>query len=232
MRTRVLIVDDEPRAHTVLQNYIARMPELELAGDCYNALEAYQFLKHEEAGLLFLDITMPEIDGFGFLRMLETPPPVIFTTAHSQFGVESYEYNAIDYLKKPIPFERFLKAVNKAMHQIENKIAISPQKRSIELKIDGEFQPVQLDKVLYFQSLGNYVKVFTERKNHLTPITTKELEDLLPKNAFIRIHKSFIVNRSRISNLSDEEVMLGEIRLPIGKTFKKYVKENIHPPTP
>jgi two-component system LytT family response regulator len=227
MKVKVLIVDDEPRAHSVLQNYIARLPELELSGDCYNAIEAYQFLKQQEVGLLFLDITMPEIDGFGFLRMLQTPPPVIFTTAHSQFGVESYEYNAIDYLKKPIPFERFLKAVNKAIHQIENKVSVAPQKKSIELKINGELQTVQLDKVFYFQSLGNYVKVFMERKNYLTHITTKELEDLLPKNSFLRIHKSFIVNRSRISNVTDEEVILGETKLPIGKTFKKYVKETI-----
>ncbi|MES2331029.1 MAG: LytTR family DNA-binding domain-containing protein [Bacteroidota bacterium] len=227
MKIKVLIVDDEPRAHSVLQNYIARMPELELAGDCFNAIEAYQFLKKEEVQLLFLDITMPEIDGFGFLRMLETPPNVIFTTAHSEFAVESYDYNAIDYLKKPIPFERFLKAVNKAMHQIENHVAAVPQKKSIELKIDGEMQPVQLDKIFYIQSLGNYVKIFMDKKNHLIQVTTKELEELLPKNAFLRIHKSFIVNRSRISQVSDEEIVLGETKLPIGKTFKKYVKETV-----
>jgi len=126
MKTRVLIIDDEPRAHTVLQNYIARMPELELAGDCFNAIEAYQFLKREEVGLVFLDITMPEIDGFGFLRMLEKPLPVIFTTAHSEFALESYEYNAVDYLKKPIPFERFLKAVEHYLQQ-EDRQAIIPK---------------------------------------------------------------------------------------------------------
>lgn len=227
MKIKVLIVDDEPRAHTVLQNYIARMPELELAGDCFNAIEAYQFLKKEEVDLLFLDITMPEIDGFGFLRMLETPPGIIFTTAHSEFAVESYDYNAIDYLKKPIPFERFLKAVNKAMHQIENYVSMVPQKKSIELKIDGELQAVSLDKIFYIQSLGNYVKIFTDKKNHLIQVTTKELEEQLPKNAFLRIHKSFIVNRSRISHVSDEEVSIGEMKLPIGKTFKKYVKERV-----
>jgi len=227
MKIRVLIVDDEPRAHAVLHNYIERMPELELAGDCYNAVEAYRFLKKEEVNLIFLDITMPEIDGFGFLRMLETPPPVIFTTAHSEFGVESYEYNAIDYLKKPIPFERFLKAVNKAVQMIENRTLISPQKKTIDLKIDGFVQQVQLDKILYIQSLGNYVKIFTDKKNHLVQITTKELEDLLPKNIFLRVHKSFIVNRSQINKVFDEEILLGETTLPIGKTFKKYVKETL-----
>ena len=227
MKIKVLIVDDEPRAHSVLQHYIDRMPELELAGNCYNAIEAYQFLKNETVDLIFLDITMPEIDGFGFLRMLETPPPVIFTTAHSTFALESYEYNAIDYLKKPIPFERFLKAVNKGMQWIGNKVPLQPQKRSIELKVNGEMQEITLEKLMYVQSLGNYVKLFTDRKNFLVQITTKELEELLPKNLFIRIHKSFIVNRSRISKTSDEEIFLGETRLPIGKTFKKYVKETM-----
>jgi DNA-binding LytR/AlgR family response regulator len=226
MKIKVLIVDDEPRAHTVLQNYIARMPELELAGDCFNAIEAYQFLKKQTVDLLFLDITMPEIDGFGFLRMLETQPNVIFTTAHSEFAVESYDYNAIDYLKKPIPFERFLKAVNKAMHQIENHVFTVPQKRSIELKINGEMRSISLEKISYIQSLGNYVKIFTDDKNHLIQVTTKELEELLPKT-FLRIHKSFIVNRSRISHVSDEEIQMGETKLPIGKTFKKYVKETV-----
>jgi len=227
MKTRVLIIDDEPRAHTVLQNYIARMPELELAGDCFNAIEAYQFLKKEDVGLIFLDITMPEIDGFGFLRMLEKPLPVIFTTAHSEFALESYEYNAVDYLKKPIPFERFLKAVNKATQWIGNKVNIAPLKRSIELKINGETQTIQLDKIFYIQSLGNYVKVFMDRKNCLTQVTTKELEDMLPRNSFLRIHKSFIVNRFKITKVSDEELSVGETVLPIGKTFKKYVKEII-----
>lgn len=226
MKIKVLIVDDEPRAHTVLQNYIARMPELELSGDCFNAIDAYQFLKKQTVDLVFLDITMPEIDGFGFLRMLETPPNVIFTTAHSEFAVESYEYNAIDYLKKPIPFERFLKAVNKAMHQIANHVPTVPQKKSIELKIDGEMRSVSLEKISYIQSLGNYVKIFTDDKNHLIQVTTKELEELLPKT-FLRIHKSFIVNRSRISHVSDEEIQMGDTKLPIGKTFKKYVKETV-----
>jgi two-component system LytT family response regulator len=227
MKVRVLIVDDEPRAHTVLQNYIARMPELELAGDCFNAIEAYQFLKQETVDLIFLDITMPEIDGFGFLRMLDKQPAVVFTTAHSEFAVESYEYNAVDYLKKPIPFERFLKAVGKSIQWVENKISLVPQKKIIQLRIDGELQSIQLDKVIYIQSLGNYVKIFMDKKNCLVQVTTKELEDLLPRNMFLRIHKSFIVNRIRIGTVSDEDVSVGGAVLPIGKTFKKYVKETI-----
>jgi DNA-binding LytR/AlgR family response regulator len=227
MKIRVLIVDDEPRAHAVLQNYIDRMPELELAGDCYNAIEAYQFLKREKIDIIFLDITMPEIDGFGFLRMLDQPPPVIFTTAHSEFAVESYDYNAVDYLKKPIPFERFVRAVSKAAQWVENKVSLQPQKRSVELKIDGEMQSVALDKIVYVQSLGNYVKIFMEKKSFLVQVTTKELEDILPKNMFLRIHKSFIVNRSRVTKVLDEELLLGDTSLPVGKTFKKYVRETV-----
>jgi DNA-binding LytR/AlgR family response regulator len=227
MKIRVLIVDDEPRAHAVLHNYIERIPELELAGDCYNAIEAYQFLRKETVDLVFLDITMPEIDGFGFLRMLEKPVAFVFTTAHSDFALESYEYNAIDYLKKPIPFERFLKAVNKSMLSIENKVSAQTQKKDIELRINGELQTIPLDKIIYLQSLGNYVKVFLEKKHFLVQITTKDLEELLPKNLFIRIHKSFIVNRSRITRVGDEELWLADRTLPVGKTFKKYVKEAV-----
>jgi DNA-binding LytR/AlgR family response regulator len=227
MKTRVLIVDDEPRAHAVLQNYIARLPELELAGDCFNAIEAYQFLKKESVDLIFLDITMPEIDGFGFLRMLEKAPPVVFTTAHSEFAVESYEYNAIDYLKKPIPFERFLRAVNKCRQWLDNNISLQPQITSITLKVDGEMQHIPLDTVAYIQSLGNYVKIYTDRKNFMVQITTRELEDMLPKNAFLRIHKSFIVNRSRVNKVNDEDLVVGTTVLPIGKTFKKYVRETV-----
>ena len=145
---------------------------------------------------------MPEIDGFGFLRMLEAPPPVIFTTAHSEFAVENYEYNAVDYLKKPIPFERFLKAVNKAMQWIDNKVPVIPQKKSIELRIDGYVQTVQLDKIFYIQSLGNYVKVFMNRKNWRTSylkmlfyVSTNLLSLTAQESAAYLMKKYFLAKR-------------------------------------
>lgn len=224
-KIKVLIVDDEPRAHAILENYIARTPELELAGNCYNAIEAQDFLKTNPVHLVFLDITMPEVDGFGFLKMLEKQPLVIFTTAHSEFALESYDYNAVDYLKKPIPFERFAKAINKLTEWVEKGISFEPLKDILDLKIDGSIRSVPFDHILYVQSLGNYVKIVTEGKVLVTQITTSELEESLPRSQFLRIHKSYIVNKSKIDKMMDDELVIKGNTLPIGKTFKKYVKE-------
>lgn len=224
-KIKVLIVDDEPGSHKVLENYIARMPELELVGNCFNAIEAFNFLKTASVDLLFLDITMPEIDGFGFLKMLEKPPFVIFTTAHSEFAMESYNYNAVDYLKKPIPFERFAKAISKLTLWIEKGIYLEPQKEVLEVKIDGSIKSIPIDQILYVQSLGNYVKIVVQGKVWVTQITTTELEESLPRSQFLRIHKSYIVSKSKIDIMKDDELVLAGNILPIGKTFKKYVKE-------
>ena len=226
-KIRVIIVDDEPRAHKILENYIQRSPELELAGNFYNAITAHNFLKNNQVDLIFLDITMPEVDGFGLLKMLDKLPFIIFTTAHSEFALESYEYNAVDYLKKPIPFERFTKAITKLINWIEKGMTLEPVKSSIDLKIDGSIRSIPLSQISHIQSLGNYVKIFLDNKVLVTQITTTELEENLPKSIFIRIHKSFIVNKSKIDQVQDDELIIGDNKLPIGKTFKKYVKEII-----
>lgn len=225
MKIKVLIIDDEPRAHKVLENYIDRVPELQLAGNCLNVVEALEFLKREEADILLLDITMPEMDGFALLRSLKNPPFVIFTTAHSEFALESYDYNAIDYLKKPIPFERFVMAIRKVQQLMQRGISFRPAKENIELKIDGVLKEIPFTEILYLQSMGNYVKIFTENKYMVTQTTTHELEENLPPYQFIRIHKSFIVNKEKVASVSDEELMIGGNKLPIGKTYKRYVKE-------
>lgn len=229
VKVKVLIVDDEPRAHTVLENYIARTPELELTGNCYNALEAIEFLKKNPVDLVFLDITMPEVNGFDLLRLLGKQPLIIFTTAHSEFALESYDYNAVDYLKKPISFARFIKAINKLTEWVEKGISLAPAKETLDLKIDGSIKSVFMNQILYIQSLGNYVKLVVDKKVLITQITTAELEDILPRSQFLRIHKSFIVNKSRIDTILDDELVIGENTLPIGKTYKKYVKELLPP---
>jgi DNA-binding LytR/AlgR family response regulator len=226
-KIRVLIVDDESGAHKVLENYIRRTPCLEVAGNAFNAPEALSLLKRSQADLVFLDITMPEINGFGFLQMLKKPPLVIFTTAHSGFAAESYDYNAVDYLKKPIPFERFSKAIDKLMLWIDKDISHPPANTFIDLRVDGTTRPTPLDQILYIQSLGNYVKVFLDKKVLITQITTKELEEHLPGSSFLRIHKSYIVNRSRIDAIAGEELVIKNTRLPIGKTYKRYVKASL-----
>lgn len=227
MKLSIVIIDDEPRAHKVLENYITRNSDIKLVGNFMNALTAYEFLKSNEVDLLFLDITMPQIDGFAFLRMLEKVPMVVFTTAHSQFALESYDYDAVDYLKKPISYERFTKALKKVMYQLSLKLPKEELRTEIQLKIDGEPLKIPFDTIFYFQSLGNYIKVITESKTYITQITTKEIEDQLPRELFIRIHKSFIINKVKMSKFTETEVIVGQTALPIGKTFKKYVRDSM-----
>jgi two-component system, LytTR family, response regulator len=221
---KTLIVDDEPRAHSILEHYIARIPELQVAGNAFNAIDAHAWLKKNPVDLIFLDITMPELDGFTFLGMLDKPPFIIFTTAHSEFALESYEYNAVDYLKKPIPYERFARAIQKLMMLLDKQFTAESIKGHIDLKIDGLIRAVPLNQILFIQSMGNYVKIFFPDKPLVTQITTAELEDILIKWRFVRIHKSYIVNRSKIERVGDDELLVGDTWLPIGKTFKKYVK--------
>lgn len=221
----LIIVDDEPRAHKILENYIARIPDLHLSGNFFDALTALEYLQKNQVDLLLLDITMPELDGFGLLRRIGAPPKVIFTTAHSEFAVESYEYNAIDYLRKPISFERFEKSIHKLQHWINLGVAMENAMEFIDLRIDGNMRHIPLNNIYYIQSLGNYVKIFVEGKVLITQITTKDLEFALPKSSFLRIHKSYIVNRQKIESHTEEEVIIRGEKLQIGKTFKKYVHE-------
>lgn len=225
MKIKVLIVDTDPLTHEVLKNYIKRTPELELIGSSFNLTEAQSIIKTNSIDLMFFEINSPKTAGFDFLKMLKNSPFIIFTATHSKFALESYEYNSIDYLKKPITYERFLKSIDKLIHWIRKDRALGQKKGRIDLKIEGEIHSLPLNQILYIKSFGNYVKVVMENKTILTEITTKELEDKLPKKSFIRIHKSFIINKYKIVALSEQELTIGNAKLPIGKTYKKYVKE-------
>ena len=226
-KIKTLIVDDEQGAHKILENYIERTPELELSGNAFHADAALTFLKNNPVDLIFLDITMPEVNGFEFLKMLDDSPFVIFTTAHSEFALESYEYNAVDYLKKPISYDRFLQAVSKLKIWIEKDVRMEEYRKEIELKIEGNITRLSLSKILFVQSMGNYVKIFTDDKTLVTQITTSDLENNLPKSSFIRVHKSFIVNKQKIVSASDDKILIEDHEVPVGKTFKKYVRELI-----
>ncbi len=226
MKSKVIIIDDEPRAHHILENYLQRIPQTELAGKLTSALEAIDFLQRQPADIVLLDITMPQVDGFEFIRRQEKPPLIIFTTAHSEYALQSYEHDAVDYLKKPIPFERFQRAVLKAIQRLE----ANPTKeipREIRLKIDGDLKTISFDNILYLQSLGNYLKIHTPAKIWLTQVTTHHIEDSLPKEVFLRIHKSYIINKTKIDRLTDTHVVIRNVTLPIGKTFKKYVRASL-----
>jgi two-component system, LytTR family, response regulator len=228
MSISVIIVDDEPRAHKVLEFYIAQFPELELRGSFLNADQARRYLLNEMVDLMLLDITMPVVDGFTFLRSLVRPPLIVFTTAHTKFALDSYECDAVDYLLKPISMQRFRKAVGKVRSRLGEQTSSGVQDGFVSLKVDGDVKKIQFSAIQFIQSLGNYVKVVTPGKIHITQTTTKEIEKALPRRIFIRIHKSFIVNKSKITGATDKEIIVDAIHLPVGRTYRKYVKESVY----
>ncbi|WP_128546148.1 LytR/AlgR family response regulator transcription factor [Larkinella soli] len=233
---RCLIVDDETAAHYVLENYIGRMDRLVLAGQCYNALDALNFLHREPIDLLFLDINMPELSGLELLGSLKHIPRTILTTAYTEFALESYDYGVTDYLVKPIPFPRFLKAVDKVLSLSTPPVGSLPVPAakpaapadSMVVKVDADWVRVRFDELLYAQSWGNYVKLFLPNRMLLTPLTTAELEGRLPTDQFIRIHKSYIVALNQIERLSGNTLLIGDTELPVGITFRRELAERLH----
>ena len=225
---KCIIVDDEPAAHYVLVNYIKQNANLELVKQCYNGIEAMNYLRENKVDLMFLDIDMPEITGLELLKIIPLPPKTILTTAYSEFALESYDYGVIDYLLKPIYFPRFLKAIDRFLSlNSPETTAISEAINSINVKVDGHFVEIELDKILYAQSFGNYVKIFTTTKTYLASITTNEIEKCLPNASFLRIHKSYIVALDKIQASEKDFVTIANSNLPIGITYKRELFERL-----
>lgn len=214
-----IIIDDEPAAHSVLKSYINKETNLQLVKQCYNIPELIEYLKDNEADLLFLDIQMPEITGLDFLEKHPNPPKTVLTTAYSEYALESYDYDVIDYLLKPISFVHFQRAVQRFLSIHKPNKFFTPQQ--IKLKVDKEIIEISEDEITYIQSLGNYVKVFVGTKFYLASTTTQEILSNLSPSLFVRIHKSYAVNLHKISDYSEKEVFIGDEILPIGITFKR-----------
>lgn len=233
---RTVIVDDEPLALDILESYIAKIPEIELVARCINALEANAIIKSERVDLMFLDIQMPQISGVEFLKTLPNPPAVVLTTAYPDYALEGYELNIIDFLLKPISFDRFVKAVNKASeklkrHSSEN-VKSDLQEDFFFIKADKKLVKVKFDDIIYIEGLKDYVIIRCEQNRIITLQTMKSLEDKLPSALFKRVHRSFIVNLDKITALDGNilEVMeKGQTKiLPIGKNYKDDLLELIH----
>ncbi len=225
---KCLIVDDEPAAHYVLTNYIRQNPQLELAAQCYNGIEALHYLRENTVDLMFLDIDMPEISGLELLQTLKNPPKTILTTAYSEFALESYEYGVIDYLLKPIYFPRFLKSIERylSVQFIEKETAIPV---SLNVKVNGKNIDIRLDDILYVQSYGNYVKIFTKTKTFVTAMTTNQLVQELPSEKFMRVHKSYIIAIHKIDVHEKEHIVINEEKIPLGITFRRELNERLRP---
>lgn len=227
---KCLIVDDEKNAHYVLQHYIDRHPLLELAGQCYTAESALDFLSRQQADVVFLDIEMPGRDGFDLIReMSPAAARIILTTAYTQHALKAYNHGVTDYLVKPIPYERFEQAIAR-IREVRNFPALpEPQTETLELKTDEGMQLFALSAIVYLQSWGNYVKLHTAGAVFVCTSTTAELEKRLPRQQFVRIHKSFIVAISQIRLVETELVWLKdmETRLPVGITYRRTLAETM-----
>ena len=224
---KAIIVDDEPLALDVLETYIAQLPELELVARCENALEAREVLKEHDVDLMFLDINMPQLTGIDFLKTLSVKPNFIFTTAHPYYAVEGFELNAIDYLMKPIPLERFMKAVNKVIDMQVGETSAPEKKKEnfIFVKADKKLIKVNFDDILYIEGLKDYVIIRQKEGRVITLHTMKSLEAKLPDHIFKRIHRSYIVNIDAIDAVVGNMIELKEKALvkhiPIGKNYRE-----------
>jgi len=222
-----LVVDDEPMARDVLRRYIEKVPTLQLKGECSNAIDALVFLQNNHVDLILLDIRMPELLGTEFVQSLQNPPKIIFTTAFKEYALDGFELEAVDYLLKPVRFERFLRAVNRAFPkkdgEQENSSGNSNKKTGtdfIYLRVDRKLVKILLADILYIESARDYVKVFTKDKSYITRQTISSIEAMLSGNEFIRIHKSYIISISKIKSFTNELVEIGNKELPIGKFYR------------
>ena len=221
-----IIVEDEPLAIEVIQDYIMQIPFLNLKAICTDAIHALNVLQKEKIDLLFLDIHLPKIKGLDFLRTLKNPPKVIITTAYHEYALSSYEHNVIDYLLKPIEFSRFLTAVNKLSLPTVQEIVTGnthSDRESIFLNINKRKQKVYLDEILYAESQKEYITIHIDNKSYTTKIQINELENILPKQSFIRIHRSFIISKDKIDNYSLSDVEINGVTIPIGRSYKELV---------
>lgn len=225
-----IIVDDEEGAHLVMEHYLQGIDTLTLRGTFYNAIEAMNYIYKNHVDLVFLDINMPGLSGMEMLEAMTNPPLVVLTTAYSQFALESYKYQVVDYLVKPIEFPRFIAAVDKVLSRYKLPAGInisSPAPAGfLMLKVEGEMIRIMLDDILYVQSWGNYVKVHTHQGTCLSPATTTEIEQKLDRARFMRIHKSYIIALNQIQKIAGTQAHLrnGTI-LPIGNTFRRELLE-------
>jgi DNA-binding LytR/AlgR family response regulator len=229
-----LAVDDEPPALQVIEEYIKAIPILQLAATCSNAVEALSVLQNNTVHLLFLDIQMPHILGTDFMRTLSHPPKVIFTTAYRHFAVEGFELDAVDYLLKPISFERFLKAVNKVMNinlpVIEESLLQPASIKEINdeciyLRADRKNIKVNFADILFIESLKDYSKVITKDKTIVTKQAISTLEDSMPKHLFIRTHRSFIVSLNKIESFTLDLIQIGKYEVPISRSYRHEVEK-------
>jgi DNA-binding LytR/AlgR family response regulator len=228
---RYLIIDDEPIAHKIIMEYCEMLPHMKLQKNCYSALEGLEYLNTHQVDLIFLDINMPKLKGFEFLRTLTSPPKVIVTTAYSEFAIEGYELNVVDYLLKPFSLERFLSAINKVTSSATSRLSmeraqnIKPEGKHIFLKQNNSHFQVAIDSILFIEASGNYTKVVTT--DGIISIREKisDTIQLFSDNDFLQVHKSFAVAKKHINSVEGNRIYIGDHIVPIGKLYKTNINK-------
>ncbi|MBZ5857288.1 LytR/AlgR family response regulator transcription factor [Flavihumibacter profundi] len=235
MKIKCLLIDDEPPALKILQNYISNVKGFEIVGMCKNAIEALDVIHDKTVDLIFLDIKMPKLLGTEFIKSLAVPPMFIFVTAYRDYAADSYELDAVDYLVKPVSFERFMKSISRVKklmgHTIQEQTHTYSENPAafVYLKVDKNMQKILINEIQYIESWRDYVKVYlTTGKTFLVRQSISSIENLLSEHSFLRVHRSYMVSIKKISGYNHATVQLGSLEIPIGRLYKQHVLDVIN----
>jgi len=228
MKVKCLLVDDEPLAIKLMENHIAKIASFEVVATCNNAMKALEILNTHDIDLLFLDIKMPTITGIDFLKSLRNPPKTIFTTAYREYALESYDLDVADYLLKPITFDRFFRAVERFYRdikptQVSVTTLLKEEETLIQIKSGTKYHKVAVSNINYIESLKDYVKIHTTSKSIVSKQKISDLEAELAKHAFLRVHRSYLINSKKVTAFTPHDIELNDVEVPIGASYKEYV---------
>lgn len=232
MKIKCIIIDDEPLAAKIIEMHLADFPDMELIGTFNNAIEGMSSIEKNKIDVVFLDINMPKMNGLDFIRNIQSKTNFIITTAYREFAVECFDLDVLDYLVKPIPFQRFLKSMNKLTQQLYKDNNTEPDeyafnKSFLFLKVDKKLVKVKFEDILYIESLKDYIKVFTKIGDYLVHKSLTGITDELPKNEFLRIHRSFVIALDKIDAVEGNSVLISKKRIPIGRKYINHARSII-----
>jgi DNA-binding LytR/AlgR family response regulator len=236
MKIKCIAVDDEPLALRVIESHIEKLDDVELVAKCSNAIQAFDLIRNKTIDLIFLDIQMPELTGIEFLKSLNNPPAVVFTTAFRNYAIEAFDLDVLDYLLKPISFERFLKAINKYyQHRQPNTSKVknlavdtAPVKDHLFIKKNKTMVKILFNDILFIESMKDYVKIHTEAETYFIKYQISQLESELPQSQFLRTHKSFIVPVAKITTVAPGGIGIGDHKIPVSRNYKELVLKQLH----
>ncbi|MFG6687451.1 LytR/AlgR family response regulator transcription factor [Mariniflexile sp. HNIBRBA6329] len=231
MKIKCVIIDDEQLAISVIENHLKNFDHFEVVGTFNNPIKAYSLLEKEKVDVIFLDINMPQMTGFSFIENLNSKPLIVITTAYREYAVKSFELNVLDYLVKPIPFDRFLKSINKIYQQLYTNNAVGDtslqQEPHIFLKVDKKLLKINLNDILYIESLKDYIKVITKIGDYVVHKSLTAITEELPLSNFLRVHRSYTISINKISAIEGNTIEIANRRIPIGRNYLKQTKERI-----